>query len=459
MILHNNHLQTVVDTGTFEALIGEVEGAEFECKAQPYRTDSEAGKRELAKDVSAFANASGGFIFIGVKTKQSETRFGDEVEAIRPFSQLLVNTSQYIDITRAWVFPEIADIDISWVATNTNSTLGVVVIKIPRQDMGIGPFLITKTLDDSKHVETVFGYASRKGDKNPPLGVKELQNYLRSGMHYQERIEDQLNSIENLIREGSERVSIVEVQKAKTGQIEARITRATEHGNLKDGRLIIVSAQPLVQSELTTIFMSTAGSIRQTLERPPILRRHGWNMETLDQAKIQRGEFIRVTNGSRKVIDLYRDGAMIFAATADENFLAWGKVGRVKINPLALIEVIYSFVDLYRMVLADYANSPKNLSFRIDLRNMHLGGEKSFLSPYSLKSIDQQFGSEALEAPEDNWSTAKTFDASEFDVAAISYDLIREIYLWFGLEQDKIPYTKDVDGIKMIDSSAIASGG
>ena len=37
-------------------------------KAEPYRLDNDNQKAELAKDVSAFANTSGGFIIIGVKT-------------------------------------------------------------------------------------------------------------------------------------------------------------------------------------------------------------------------------------------------------------------------------------------------------------------------------------------------------------------------------------------------------
>ena len=459
MTLNNAQLQTVVDAGGFDTLIGEVEGAEFECKNQPYRIETEAGKRELAKDVSAFANSSGGFIFIGIKTKPSTVYFGDEVEIIRPFASTLVNTSQYEDILSAWIFPNASKVDISWVATKADSTRGVVVIKIPPQNTGMAPFLITKTIEGTKNVETVFGYASRKGDKNPPLGVKELQSYVRSGMHYQETLEDRLSNIESMLRESSDRSTQQEAQQKTIEQIEARISRAVEMGTLKDGRLLTLSAHALEQHDLKTIFSSGDGTIKHSLEHPPILRRHGWGMETLDQAKIQRGEYVRLTNGTRKVIDLYRDGSMIFATSADENFLAWGQEVSVKINPLALIEVIYSFVDLYRLVLADYSTIPKKLSFRVELRNMHLGGIKNSLAPYSVKSFEQQFSTEIQEAPDDNWSSTKTFEVSDFDVAAISYDLVREVYLWFGIEEDKIPYVKEIEGVKAVDAEAITNGG
>ena len=82
MGINGTQLQEIVQSGDFESLLGEIESAEFECKAQPYAFDTDSGKRELAKDVSSFANSTGGYIFIGIKTKASSAHFGDEVEAI-----------------------------------------------------------------------------------------------------------------------------------------------------------------------------------------------------------------------------------------------------------------------------------------------------------------------------------------------------------------------------------------
>ena len=65
MPLGSEQLEAIVAARTFDTLLGEIEGPEFECKAQPYQTSSEAGKRELAKDVSALANANGGIILLG----------------------------------------------------------------------------------------------------------------------------------------------------------------------------------------------------------------------------------------------------------------------------------------------------------------------------------------------------------------------------------------------------------
>ena len=165
-------------------------------------------------------------------------------------------------------------IEAFWVATNSDPTRGLVIIKIPKQDSGVKPFLITKTLDGPKQVETVFGFAQRKGDKNPPLEVKDLQRILRSGIHYQEKIDEQLTSIMSLIRESIEHSSGPAVHQVKTELIEAHIGKAIEHNNLKDERVFIIAAQPLQHGELKTIFVGEPGSIKFTLEHPPALRVH-----------------------------------------------------------------------------------------------------------------------------------------------------------------------------------------
>src|SRR3989338_7573874 len=171
MALSKEKLDSIIASTGFDQLIGEVESIYFDCKREPYHVENEPGKRELAKDVSSFANAEGGYILIGIKTKPSATRFGDEVEAIHPLTQDLVDTVQYKNIIGAWIYPEIEELDVGWVPITSDPTRGVIVITVPKQRIALRPFLIKITLDGAKHVEVVFGYAERKGDNSQPLTV------------------------------------------------------------------------------------------------------------------------------------------------------------------------------------------------------------------------------------------------------------------------------------------------
>lgn len=453
---NKDELNNIITNSDFDQLIGEVENVWFDCKSQPYQVQNDAGKRELAKDVSSFANKHGGYILIGIKTKTSTAHFGDEVEEIRPFAQGLVNTSQYKDIIRSWIYPETEGIEVEWMPIKQDSTKGVVVIKIPEQKESLKPFLIVKTLDGNKQVETIFGYAERKGDNSQPLAVIELQRALRSGFNYENQLKERLDGMEILLKQTTEQNHADFQKKTNTKEIELRITKVLAHDDLSRARTITFSAYPNEPGELKTVFLTTEGSIRNHLEHPPILRRSGWSLETLDQAKIMRGEMVRVANGDRKVIDLYRDGTLVFVGLANHNFLAWGdSPQKQKINSVAIVEVVYNFVNFYKLVLADFKKSPKEITVRIDLKNMHLDEIKNYLLPYALNSSDQLFEMDKKEAPDNDGVLVKSFQAADYDVAVIAYDIVKEIYLWFGQEEDKIPYVKTENGLKMVDINSI----
>lgn len=48
---------SLLESGNFESLIGKPEDLFFECKGSSYQLEQDREKLELAKDVSAFANA------------------------------------------------------------------------------------------------------------------------------------------------------------------------------------------------------------------------------------------------------------------------------------------------------------------------------------------------------------------------------------------------------------------
>ena len=68
----------------YEAFLDAVETSHLEFKSEPYRLDQDLQKQELAKDVSALANAGGGGILMGFKTTKDSTVLGDVVAYVRP---------------------------------------------------------------------------------------------------------------------------------------------------------------------------------------------------------------------------------------------------------------------------------------------------------------------------------------------------------------------------------------
>ncbi len=200
--------------------------------------------------------------------------------------------------------------------------------------------------------------------------------------------------------------------------------------SMKQKRLIVFSAYPESAGELKTIFSTAEGSIRRRLENPPILRDGGWDLRTFDRAKIVCGEMIRVTFKEQSRIDLYQDGTLIFVARADDNFLGWiGTPGHPKIYSLTIVEVIYNFVNFYKLVLDDFKQKPYAIFIRVDLRNMHLAGLKTKLVSQPITGIGTK------EAPDNNETIIERFEVEDLNVGDIAHEIVKKIHLWFGFDQ------------------------
>jgi hypothetical protein len=225
---------------------------------------------------------------------------------------------------------------------------------------------------------------------------------------------------------------------------------------VEQARKMIFSALALPPSELKSLFRGGEGSIRKLLERPTSLRSAGWDLQTGADAQISRGQMVRVADGDRKVLELYRDGTFIFICRADDWFLSWASPrGKQRLNPLALVEVTFSFMNFYRSVVADLSQVPNEIRVRADFRDLHAGGQKTSLVPHALGTYAQILEMEVHHAPDNDATFSRKFAASGFDPAVAAYELVREIYLWFGIDEDKIPYVNRDSVTPKIDINAI----
>jgi predicted HTH transcriptional regulator len=89
-----SELTAILQSGDFNRLLGGLEDDRLECKSAPYNLDHEREKMELAKDVSALANADGGLILIGVQTEQEPQYQGDIIRGVGCFAQDRIDFAQ-----------------------------------------------------------------------------------------------------------------------------------------------------------------------------------------------------------------------------------------------------------------------------------------------------------------------------------------------------------------------------
>ena len=76
MPLTFEQITDILNNCTFGMFVGEIENECFDAKCEPYVVTTDAAKREMAKDVCAFANAGGGYILIWPKDQAECTSPG-----------------------------------------------------------------------------------------------------------------------------------------------------------------------------------------------------------------------------------------------------------------------------------------------------------------------------------------------------------------------------------------------
>lgn len=167
----------LIEAGRAELLIGQAENSWLECKGQPY-PNTEVGRLELAKDVSAFANSAvGGLICVGLRTNSVHGQ--DIVSAVRPVphdDRLPVQYRRWIDQR---VFPRLDGLNVR--SHPVDEGHSIVTILVPPQPPALRPFLVKGTLKDPKIVGTHMAIFTRRDDATLPIGIEELHSLLVSG--------------------------------------------------------------------------------------------------------------------------------------------------------------------------------------------------------------------------------------------------------------------------------------
>src|SRR6266481_3726766 len=138
--------------------------------------------------------------------------------------------------------------------------------------------------------------------------------------------------------------------------------------------IYVLAASPVQPSGFPNFFESGRGSFMELLERPDAFRLNGWDLHTYDNARIVDGEFLQVSQATRKKLQLYEDGTLFVKAAADSTLLGWGVnsvefAERPRLNPLALIELTTAFVHFYSKLASKLAPLPNDPNWHVELND------------------------------------------------------------------------------------------
>lgn len=168
----------------FSKLIGFKENLWFEAKSRvPYQLDLPNGRYELAKDVSAFTNAEGGHIVVGLTHKPLENELTEEISGLELVSEAEFNVKKYGGLIKDYIHPQIDGIEIRWQESINEKGKGIGHIFIPPQKETKKYFLITKgiVVEGEKLKDNVVGLVRRRGSSNTPISGKEIYGIMQRG--------------------------------------------------------------------------------------------------------------------------------------------------------------------------------------------------------------------------------------------------------------------------------------
>ena len=182
---------TALAAGEFNEFIGVEENLEVEFKGEPYALDAETGKFELAKDVSALANARGGVILLGIRTERRSEVFADTAAEVRLLRRGLVDESRYLDVVKARVYPRIDGIRVSFYPAANNADRGLVAVMVPPQEDSLKYFLIQRPIADEGPVPGwLIGVAIRSFGRVDEQRIGEIHSLLNRGLTLSQQISD-----------------------------------------------------------------------------------------------------------------------------------------------------------------------------------------------------------------------------------------------------------------------------
>jgi hypothetical protein len=167
----------LVEGGHADALVDRPETQWLEAKSAPYRLDEDSEKLELAKDVAALANASGGVILLGAHVRRQAG--GDVIDRFSPIPLEMVQERRYRAVLGSRVIPAIEDL--RFVRAHRGDGRGAAALFIPPQRETLKPFLVRGAMVNGRPNASYVSVPVRTGEDIRFEDAAALQGQLAAG--------------------------------------------------------------------------------------------------------------------------------------------------------------------------------------------------------------------------------------------------------------------------------------
>ncbi len=233
-------------------------------------------------------------------------------------------------------------------------------------------------------------------------------------------------------------------------EFSGRLDRTAALAKLVDEPTYILAATPNRHSRRPGLIALESPTVTKLVTDPPQLRNFGFDLDAGGQPEVRDG-WLQASQGEHyKALGVWDDGTVVFAATAGEEFLCWGRnraeLGLV-MNESALVESAYLFCEFVRRLHARLQLASHEIAYRLVLRDLMPEGipvSMAGASDAPLTLMDDLEG-DVHAAP----MAGVRFDAGHplgTSPGAIAFSLVAQVYSWFGLDKARIPFSEQPAG-------------
>jgi len=419
-----------LEAGDFDAVLDTPESSWLDFKKKAYEGTptalSRKGRYELCKDAAALANRGGGVLLLGVSEKLSEINGLSIADKITPVKVISLSLAHYKSILMNHVYPLLA-VETNWYQHSEGK--GLLAIVVAERKNG---FHIVK--------DTVEENGKGLHGLNIPLREGGDQTYFYTAealyeLIYQKQQTDTKNTFSD---QGNKYAAMPQIMEEQNNKVHAsgKTIRDNLISSLDYDELPVMIIQAVAVTgpyRLEGFFDKVADEFRDI--KP--VRSIGFNLNSFGyEASTTDGAFVK--SGVRDIaLRLDSDGTTTMVMRGNEAFLGRGVNkdglsidGKIRINSIVLVEVIFEFVRFIHKTLAKYGLT--NWQYTIDVRRFK--EHKICLNPGGPNSL---FGDELNAASRDDW--VRTL-GKHADYTIDAYTILTEIYALFMLPDTAIPF-------------------
>ena len=292
-----------------------------------------------------------------------------------------------------------------------------------------------------------------------PTSVHILRDTMKDGKRYGD-LDRRMENLEGLI------TKLVAIRAAKKDPLDIKLLRrraadAILESELSDVPSFYLVAAPIEPIKLGGLFSKQSAEYK-AISEPTAYRESGFDINPRNPVQPLRGELVRRIARGRKGLELWQDGTLIFVGRNDEDFLGWAVRRKeadknIYINNYVLAEVVSLFLTSAVRIFGEMQGPPDNIKvgFGLTRENNHVANDGT---TYELSShaVDR-FGSyPGKKVPAENTILWIDFTLKDAVPEVEALKLLKELYHWFGIMDEQIPYVDFSSDPQRVDRARFA---